>query len=319
MKLQHPVLMSGLRTLVVAGLSSGVLLLATGVVVGESRSTDLIAINQWLAKDIATQFVVAAGKSLAQAQKFGSLANAEAGSFDALAMREFEVEMSLKAVWLVDAPGIGGIRPVAKMERAGFEFSESQLGLVRTLLESAMRDGSSARDLDGGLRAIAVRLGDRPRLIVLLGDESLFARASGGPLGDKWMLLQANVDKTNALLFESAPKPNESFEFPNLDEVTRVVMEQTPQHERVEFSTMFKSSSGAPFQISGVQTGVFGVIALAVSPLDRSVDFTGLLGQIAIGVTLMLTLFSMLVAVLLNGRTKRAVVVGPTSTFESSN
>jgi hypothetical protein len=305
MKFQHPILVAGLRTLLVAGLSSVALLFAAGVVVGESRSSDLIAINQWLAKDIATQFSVAAGKLLAQAQKFGSLANVEAGSFDALALREFEVERSVKAVWLVDAPGSAGVRAVAKMEREGFDVSESQLELMRPLLESALMEGTSARSLSSGLSAVAVRLGDRPRLIVLLGDESLFSRASGGPLGEKWMLLQANEDKTNALLFESVPSSTSSIEFPSFAEVMRVVMEQTPQQERVEFSTMLRTDAGAPFQISGVQTGVFGVIALAVSPLDRSVSFTGLLGQIAFGATLILTILSMVLSAILNSRSAR--------------
>jgi hypothetical protein len=323
MKFQHSVLIAGLRTFLIAGLSSGVLLLAAGVVVGESRSTDLIAINQWLAKDIATQFSAAAAKSLAQAQKFGSLANVEAGSFDTLAMREFEVETSVKAVWLVDAPGSGGVRPVAKMEREGFDVSESQLELVRLLLESALKEGTSARDLSDGLNAIAVRLGDRPRLVVLLGDESLFSRATGGPLGEKWMLLQANEDKTNTLLFESVPNSNGSSEFLTLDEVTRVVMEQTPKQERVEFSTMVNSAGGVPFQISGVQTGVFGVIALAVSPLDRSVGFTGLLGQIALGVTLILTVLSVLISFFQARQgamnETRPGSAGPSSTNENAN
>jgi hypothetical protein len=319
MKFQHPVLIAGLRTFFVAGLSSGALLFAAGVVVGESRSTDLIAINQWLAKDIATQFSVAAGKSLSQAQKFGSLANVEAGSFDTLAVREFEVETSVKAVWLVDAPGSSGVRPVAKLEREGFDVSESQLELVRSLLESALREGTSARDLSGGLSAIAVRLGDRPRMIVLLGEESLFSRASGGPLGEKWMLLQSNEDKTSTLLFESAPSSNVSLEFPNLDEVTRVLMEQTPKQERVEFSTMAQFANGVPFQVSGVQTGVFGVIALAVSPLDRSVGFTGLLGQIAIGVTLMLTALSIIVTMLVRKPGGRKVDTGLSSPSEASD
>jgi hypothetical protein len=191
------------------------------------------------------------------------------------------------------------------MEREGFDVSESQLELVRTLLESALKDGTSARSLSGGQSAVAVRLGDRPRLIVLLGDESLFSRASGGPLGEKWMLLQANEDKTNALLFESLPSSSGSVEFPSFSEVTRVVKEQTPQQERVEFSTMLRSEIGAPFQISGVQTGVFGVIALAVSPLDRSVGFTGLLGQIALGTTLILTVLSMVLSGVMNTRSAR--------------
>jgi hypothetical protein len=314
MKFQHSVLVAGIRTLLIAGISSGVLLLASGVIVGESRTSDLIAINQWLAKDIATQFSVGAGKLLARAQKFGSLANVEAGVFDSLALREFEFETSVKAVWLVDAPGAGGVRPVAKMERQGFDVSESQLVMVRTLLESALKEGTSARSLSSGLSAIAVRLGDRPRLVVLLGDDSLFSRANGGPLGEKWMLLQTNDDKTNSLLFESLPNFVGQAEFPSLNEVTRVVMEQTPKQERVEFSTLLHSESGTPFQISGVQTGVFGVIALAVSPLDRSVGFTGLLGQIALGATLILTIFSMVSSAVLNSRAPR-----PSSTDRSMN
>lgn len=305
MKVQHPVLLAGLRTLLVAGLSSAAVVLAAGMVVGESRSSDIIAINQWLAKDIATQFSVAAGKLLAQAQKFGSLVNVEAGSFDTLAVREFEVERAVKAVWLVDAPGSGGVLPVAKMEREGFDVSESQRELLRSVLESALTEGTSARSLSGGLSAVAVRLGDRPRLILLLGDESLFSRAAGGPLGEKWMLLQANEDKTNDLLFESLPSSSRNVEFPSFAEVTRVVKEQTPKQERVEFSTLLHSETGAPFQISGVQTGVFGVIALAVSPLDRSVGFTGLLGQIAFGITLMLTILWMLLSAILLARSTK--------------
>jgi hypothetical protein len=305
MKVQHPVLLAGLRTLLVAGLSSAAVVLAAGMVVGESRSSDIIAINQWLAKDIATQFSVAAGKLLAQAQKFGSLVNVEAGSFDTLAVREFEVERAVKAVWLVDAPGSGGVLPVAKMEREGFDVSESQRELLRSVLESALTEGTSARSLSGGLSAVAVRLGDRPRLILLLGDESLFSRAAGGPLGEKWMLLQANEDKTNDLLFESLPSSSGNVEFPSFAEVTRVVKEQTPKQERVEFSTLLHSETGAPFQISGVQTGVFGVIALAVSPLDRSVGFTGLLGQIAFGITLSLTILWMLLSAILLARSTK--------------
>lgn len=302
MALKNPVLLAGLKTLLIAGLSSGALLLAAGVVVGESRATDLIAINQWLAKDIATQFSVAAGKSLSRAQKFGLLANVEAGSFDSLAAREFEVESTVKAVWLVDAPGSGSLRPVAKMEREGFDVSESQMGQLRTALDQAAKDGTAVRDLSTGLNAIVVRLGDRPRFVVLLGDESLFARASGGPLGEKWLLLQTNEDKTNSLLFESQPAGVQTIDFPSLDEVTRVVLEETPQQERVEFSTAFNTSQGRAFQISGVQAGIFGVSAIAISPLDQSVQFTGLLGQIAAGMTFVLVVLAMVLASLKKGK-----------------
>ncbi len=300
MVFRNSVVQAGFRTFLIAGLSSGFLLLAAGVVVGESRVSDLISINQWLAKDLATQFSVAASRSLSQAQKFGSLANVEAGSFDALAAREFEVETSGKAVWRVDAPGSSGVHPVAKMERQGFDVSESQLELVRTLLDSALKEGTAARDLSGGLSAVALRLGQRPRMVVILGDESLFSRANGGPLGEKWLLLQTNEDKSNSLLYESLPaqtqRQSQGIEFPTLDDLGRVIFEQSPKQERVEFSTMVQTARGEPFQVSGVQTGVFGVIALVVSPLDRSVEFTSLLGQIALGLTVSLTILAMVIS-----------------------
>lgn len=285
-----PVLKSmGKSFLVAASCAAGIVFM-TGVIVGEERRAEQSAANQWLARDLATQFSAAGSRTLARAQKYGLLANVEAGSFEALASREFEVDTSVKAVWMIDAPGETSLVPLSRLERAGFDLSEDQTNGIRAVLAEAAKNATSVRQVGSGLTAVAVRLGDRPRFIIVMGDDSLFARASGGPLGERWMLVQRTEDGTGRVLYESDADTGEAV-FPTLSEVERTLFEESPSQERAEFSTTVESAAG-PFYISGMQTGIFGVVAVAMTPMDRSIAFTQYLGKLALGLVVALTFFS---------------------------
>lgn len=296
-----PVLKSMAKAFVVASVCTFAIVFVAGVVIGEERRAEQASINQWLAKDLASQFSAAGTRSLARAQKFGLLSNVEAGSFSSLASREFEVDTSVKAVWLIDAPGEDNLAPLARLERPGFDLSEEQLRELKSVLAEATQQSTSVRPLGAGLTAVAVRLGDRPRLVVVLGDESLFARASGGPTGERWLLIQRAQDGTGRVLFESESTKEKSASFPSLADIERVLIEESPSQERAEFSTTVDTSSG-PFFVSGMQTGLFGVLAIAMTPMDRSVEFLQLLGRLGLGLVGTMTLLSGLVAWLLGLR-----------------
>lgn len=285
-----PVLKSMAKSFLAAAVSAIGIVFMTGVIVGEERRAEQTASNQWLARDLATQFSVAGSRTLARAQKYGLLSNVEAGSFDGLASREFEIDTSVKAVWMIDFPGESNLLPMARLERPGFDLSEDQTSGIRGLLAEAARNATSVRQIGSGLSAVAVRLGDRPRFIVLMGDDSLFARAAGGPFGEHWMLVQRSQDGTGRVLYES-DAGSSATSFPTLSEVERALVEESPSQERAEFSTTIDSASG-PFYLSGMQTGMFGVVAIAMTPLDRSIGFTELLAKLALGLVVGITLLS---------------------------
>ncbi len=285
-----PVLKSMAKSFVVAAICAAGIVFMTGVIVGEERRAEQSSVNEWLARDLATQFSAAGSRTLARAQKYGLLANADAGSFDSLASREFEVDTSVKAVWMIDAPGEASLAPLSRLERTGFDLSDDQANVLKSALSEAARNATSVRQLGAGLTAVAVRLGDRPRFVVLMGDESLFARAAGGPLGERWMLVQRTQDGTGRVLYESDSQEG-GVSFPTLSEVERALFEESPSQERAEFSTTIESASG-PFYISGMQSGMFGVVAVAMTPVDRSVEFTQLLARLAVGLVVATTFLS---------------------------
>ncbi len=294
MSFGRTVLRPSLLTLLISAFSSLVLVAIVTLVFGETRLTESIQLNQWLARDIASQFSGVATQTLARAQKYGALVRAESGSFDALAQREFEADSSLRAVWVLDATGAGPLRPVAKMERAGFVVEDSQTEGVRRLTDLAIQNGSAMRGVSPGLSAVALKLGDLPRTILLFTDESLFARASGGPWGDKWILMAPSQDRTEAVLSEATSELKEGVEFPSFDEISRLVSAETPAQERGEFSSEIQAANGAAFQVSGVQTGAFGIMAIAVTPLASSFGRVDLLLQIALGVAVSISLLVMM-------------------------
>ncbi len=294
MKFTQTVLRPSLLALLIAGTSAAALVAAATVIVGEARLGDAVALNQWLARDIASQFTGVASRSLARAQKFGNLVRRESGTFDAAAQRDFDLDPSLKAVWVLDASGAGPIQPLARLERDGFTISEPQFENIRRLTDAAIASGSAAQGVVPGISAVALKLGDMPRTVLLFSDESVFARANGGPWGDKWMLLSPALDKTEAVLIEATSELRDGTDFPSFDEISRVVTAQNPARERSEFTSEMIATNGAAFQISGVQTGAFGVIAVAVTPLEGLFNSTGELLKIALGIAVSVSLLVML-------------------------
>jgi hypothetical protein len=298
MKFAQMVLRPGILALLIAGLSAAALVLATTVVIGEARLLDAKSLNQWLARDIASQFTGVATRTLARAQKFGDLVRRESGTFDAPAKREFDLDPSLKAIWVLDATGAGPLQPVARLERDGFTLLEAQTESVRRLTDSAIEQGSAAQGITQGLSAVALKLGDMPRTVVLFTDESIFSRASGGPWGDKWMLLAPSLDRTEAVLIEATSQLRESVAFPSFDEISRLVKAQNPAEARTEFSSEMIAANGAAFQVSGVQTGAFGVMAVAVTPLEGISSSASLLFKLAAGIAISISILVMLLQAL---------------------
>lgn len=299
MSIMKSVVRPSFAAFVIAGSSAAAIVFAATVVVGEARLGDAVALNQWLARDIASQFTGVATRSLARAQKFGELVRRESGSFDPQAKREFDLDPNLKAVWILDASGSGPLQPVARLERDGFTLADAaQNENVRRLTDSAIEKGSAAHGISPGLSAVAVKLGDVPRTVVLFSDESIFSRASGGPWGDKWMLMTPSLDRTESVLTEATSELREGIGFPTFDEISRLVTAQNPANERTEFSTEITASSGSSFQVSGVQTGAFGVVAVAVTPLEGLFVSTNLLFKIAAGIAVSIALIVMLIQLL---------------------
>lgn len=307
MSFVRTVLRPSLWTLLISTLSTLVFVAIVTVVVGETRLTESVQLNQWLARDIASQFSGVATQALARAQKYGGFVRSESGSFDVLAQKEFESDSSLKAVWVLDATGAGPLQPIAKLERPGFLIDGPPTENVRRLTDLAIKDGSAMRGISPGLNAVALKIGDLPRTVLLFTDESLFAKASGGPWGDKWLLMAPSLDRTEAVLSEATSELKEGAEFPSFDEISRLVMGETPAQERSEFSIELKASSGAAFQVSGVQTGAFGIMAVAVTPLEGSFGRVELLVQIAFGVAVSISLMAMMCRIVLEMiRSRRA-------------
>lgn len=311
MNFTRSVLRPSLMTLIIAGLSTAAFVFIVSVVMTERRLDDLVSLNQWLARDIASQFSGVAAKSLVRAQKFGELVKKESGSFDASAQREFDADPSLKAVWVLDAVGAGPLQPIARLERDGFTVAETQTETVRRLSEVAIQQGSAARGIAPGVNAVALKLGDIPRTVLLFFDEALFARANGGPWGDKWLLMAPSADRTESVLVEATSELRDATNFPTFDEISRLVTAQTPAQERSEFTTEILASNGHSFQVSGVQTGAFGVIAVAITPLGNTVNSMGLLVKVAVGVTLSLTLLVMFLLMLRYRKPSRIEAVPP--------
>lgn len=279
----------GLRTLLISGLSTGILIFFVSVLSREAKVTELLQINQWLARDIASQFTGAASRTLAQAQKFAAWVQPESGSFETRAQSEFENDQSLKAVWVVDIGGVGPVQPLARLDRAGFSIDEKSNDGIRRLLDIALKNGAGAQGISATLNAVAIKTGDRPRAVVLFFDESFFARASGGPFGDKWYLLAPSADKTESVLVEAVSELRTDVQYPSFDEIAAFVAAETPAQERTEFSREVTASTGDRFQLSGVATGAYGVVAVVVTPFSAPVLETPLLLQIAFGVSLLIT------------------------------
>ncbi len=294
------VLRPTLQTLLTAGCSTAILAFAVVTVSVENRLNDIVALNQWLARDIASQFTGVASQTLGRAQKFANLVRSESGTFDLAAQREFDADLSLKAVWILDATGAGPLQPLAKLERDDFTVSETQVESVRRLTELAIRDGSAIRGLAPGLSVLALKVGDMPRTILLFSDEALFSRARGGPWGDKWMLIAPSADKTEAVLVEASSELNEGLQFPSFDQIAALAVEESPTQERSEFSAEVSAANGSRFQVSGVRAGAFGVVSVAISPLDSPEAATNvaLFMRLAMGITVAISLLVMLIQIL---------------------
>lgn len=321
MNFSRLVIRPSLITFLLTGTACIILVFIVSMVIGESKMNDVIALNQWLARDIASQFSGVAGRMLSRTQKFASFVRAETGTFEAGAQKEFETDSSLKAVWVLDATGAGPLQPLAHFQRDGFSVNEVQTEIVRRLVDAAVLQGAAARGVAPGLSAVALKVGDMPRTVLLFFDEAIFARANGGPWGDKWLLLAPSADRTEAVLVESTSELRDGVEFPSFDEISRSVTSETPTQERSEFTTEVVAASGGTFQVSGVQTGIFGVMAVAVTPLENSFAEISLLLKLAVGVSLSFSLLVMLLQMLRYRRIRRVDLStdGITSQRETSN
>lgn len=288
------ILKDGLRTLLVSGLSTGILIFFVSVLSREAKLTELLQINQWLARDIASQFTGAASRTLIQAQKFSAWVQPESGSFDSRAQNEFDNDLSLKAVWVVDIGGIGPLQPLARLDRGTFQIDESVTERLRGLLDVTLKNGAAAQGVTPSLNAVSIMTGDRPRAVVLFFDESFFSRASGGPFGDKWYLLAPSADKTESVLVEATGELRTDIEYPSFNEIAAFVTSETPAQERAEFSREVIASSGDRFQLSGVATGAYGVVAVVVTPLSEPILEMPLLLQLALGISVAITALVML-------------------------
>ena len=114
------------------------------------------------------------------------------------------------------------------------------------------------------------------------------------------MLMAPSADRTESVLVEATSELKEGVQFPSFEEISRFVTSQSPTEERSEFSSEIAAASGNQFQISGVRTGAFGVIAVAVTPLENSANVANvsLAMRLAIGIAIALSLLVMLVQTL---------------------
>jgi hypothetical protein len=289
------VLKSMARTFCVGALCTAGTILMAGIILGDEHRAEQKSMGVWLAKDLASQFSIAAARSLARAQKFGHLSSVESESFGSLAEKEFELETTLQAVWLLDSPGEAELEPLSRLERTGFHLSVDQSRELKVALNEATQQATAIRGLGAGLTAVAIRLGDRPRLVATIGDDSLFSRAAGGPTGQHWLFVQRSLDGRAQVLFESESSNKiDRVHFP-LADLSKVLFSQSPAEERAEYSTTVSSDSG-PLFISAFRTGIFDVAAVTVASLDRSYDSLRVLGHLGLGLVVMMTFVTGLIS-----------------------
>lgn len=274
------------------------LVIAGSVLVGEVRMDDAIQLNQWLARDIASQFSAQGARYLAKAQRYGALTRMDRSGFDTAAEREFAIDTTdggdipLQAIYLYDA---GAANPLAKLEKPDAAPTADRALAYGELAEGAIRDGVGVESYPEGMTAFALKLGDAPKVLVMITSEPLIARASGGPRGEKWMLLAAGPKTPPKILREATAERISHSEFPNLDDVRKFFAAENPAGERTEFSHDYTTDAGVSFRLTGIQTGVFGVTALAISPVDNSFTFLATLAQIGIGISIAVALFLLLI------------------------
>ena len=101
-------------------------------------------------------------------------------------------------------------------------------------------------------------------------------------------------DQTEAVLAEATSEIRTDLAFPSFSEISRLIVAETPAQERTEFSNEI-TSSGQSFQVSGVQTGAFGVMAVAITPLDVSALGIETLFKVAFGIAIGISLLVMLI------------------------
>ncbi|MDX9730440.1 MAG: hypothetical protein RBT63_01600 [Bdellovibrionales bacterium] len=300
---ERPVLRPSLLAFSAAATAATVLMIASAITFGEQKLNETVAINQWLARDVASQFAGVSDRLIASAKRFVERVSPESGAFDGMARFEFEAHQGLKAVWVLDATGAAVPNPLGRLERDGFALTDVQAGMVARLVETAVVEGVGVAGLSAELNVVAAKIGDLPRAVLLFFDETMFIQlgggsASGGPLGDKWVLMKPAADQTEAVLYESQVEQPSANRFPSFDEISRIVIEQSPIQERSEFSTEFNAATGAVYQVSGVRTGAFGVMAVAISPLENSFSSLSVLARVAFGVVIVITLSVALIQLL---------------------
>lgn len=286
------------------------------VVVGEDNLHELKAGNQWLVRDLAQQFSQQSAKSLQLLNRIGTMLVASGSgddggtvggvsTFSSEVRREFELDSSIKGLYLYDP---SSAEPLSRLEKPGMVLAaganagttassatgnsatgNSATGnsatkiALKELVDQTVQKVQGLRLIGAGLSAMAVRLGELPRVLVLVFDGAAMMKADGGPNGEKWMIL---ADDRTAL-FEGQADAGVSY--PPTAEIAEISKSENPAGERSEWSKEWQATNGSMYQIDAIQTGFAGVSALALVPIDQSSKYLPFLLQMSLGVSFLLT------------------------------
>lgn len=257
------------------------------VVVGEDRLLDLKAGNQWLVRDLAQQFSREIGRSQQLLSRTGTMLVGAGGveatgvsTFSSEVRREFDLDSGMKGLYLYDP---SSDEPLSRLEKPGTVMSPDARGLLKAAVDRAVEGTQSLRSIGAGLTAMAVRMGELPRVLVLVFDGSAMMKADGGPNGEKWMILS---DDRSALYEGTGEGTNE---FPSLTEVAEISKAENPAGERAEWSREWQAANGSVYQIDAIQTGFSGVMALSLVPIDQASRYLPFLMQMSVGLSFLLT------------------------------
>lgn len=257
------------------------------IVVGEDRLLTLKAGNQWLVRDLAQQFSSGVGRSQQLLSRTGTMLVGSGGAegsgistFSAEVRREFDLDSGMKALYIFDP---SSNEPLSRLEKPGAVMTAEARSLLKAAIDQALQGSQSLRSVGAGLTAMAVRLGEIPRVLVLIFDGSSILKPDGGPNGEKWLILSDD----RSALFEG--KSEETREFPSATEVVEISKIENPAGERSEWSREWQASNGSMYQIDAMETGFSGVSAISIVPIDSASRYLPFLMQMSVGLSFLIT------------------------------
>lgn len=290
------------------------------IVVGEDRLLDLKAGNQWLVRDLAQQFSREVGRSQQLLSRTGTMlvgaGGAEASgasTFSPEVRREFDLDSGMKGLYLYDP---SSDEPLSRLEKPGTVMSADARSLLKSAVGQAVQGTQSLRSIGAGLTAMAVRMGELPRVLVLVFDGSTMLKADGGPNGEKWLILSDD----RSALFEGQGEGTRAF--PSTTEVAEISKAENPAGERAEWSREWQAANGSVYQIDAMQTGFSGVSAVSLVPIDQSSRYLPFLMQMSLGASFLLTAAVFLlrqIRTLVGSRSKAASTVPDVPPFDSGS